>query len=83
MVMERGVRGPNTKNLDYRILKAGEGLESIERRGDIGIIAIRVGDLLISGSDMFTDYITPKMKGRPEVGRYEGKRVGVYMGENR
>ena len=54
----KGFRGQNTPNLGNGILKVGEGFETRERRVVIGIIAIRVEDLLISGSEVFIEYIT-------------------------
>ena len=44
--------------------------EANERRNAIGIIAIRVGDLLISGSGAFIKYITRRMNAKFEVDRY-------------
>ena len=52
-----------------------ENFETYEQRNVIGIIAIHVDDLLISGSEMFIGYITQRMKGEFEVGRYEGNEA--------
>ena len=45
----KGFRGQNTSNLDKGILKANEDFDTSAQRDVIGIIAIHVGDLLISG----------------------------------
>ena len=57
-----GFRGENTSNLDSGILKVGENFETREQRKAIGIIAIHVGDLLISWSEMSIEYIAQGMK---------------------
>ena len=54
----KGFRDPNTENLDNGIIKVGEDFETGGSRGVVGIISIRVGGLLISGCNMFTEYIT-------------------------
>ena len=56
----KGFRDQNTPNLDKGALKVGECSETIEHRDVIGIIAIHVDDLLISGSGMVIEYITQK-----------------------
>ena len=43
-----------------------ENFETGERRTAIGLIAIHVGDLLISGGEMFIEYITQRMKESPK-----------------
>ena len=45
---EKGFRDQNNTNLDKGIFKANEDFDTSERRNVIGIIAIHVGDLLIS-----------------------------------
>ena len=57
-----GFRGKNTPNLYKGILKVGENFETRDTRKVLGIIDIRVGDLLISGSEDFIEYISLKMK---------------------
>ena len=59
----KGVRDQNTPNLDKGILKANQDFETSEQRNAIGIIAIRVDDLLVSGNGMSVVYISQKMKG--------------------
>ena len=61
-----GFRDKNTSNLDKGLLMANEDFETCERRNVIGLIYIHVGDLLISRSVMFTDYITQRMAGNPK-----------------
>ena len=48
-----GFRDPNSPNLDNGILKVIENFETIEQRKVLGVIAIHVEDLLISGVDVF------------------------------
>ena len=62
----KGHRGQNTPNLDKGIFKTGADFETSEQRGEIGIIDIHVGDLLISGSAMFDAYISYRMEGDPK-----------------
>ena len=45
----------------------------------MGPIAIQVGDLLISGSDTFLEYITFRMKGEFEVDTFEENKA-TYIG---
>ena len=45
--------------------------ETDDKRDVLGIIAIRVGDLLISGSDLFDGYISGQLKGECDVDRGE------------
>ena len=54
----KGFRDRNTPNLDKGILKANDGFETSAQREVIGIVSIRVDDLLISGSGMFIGHIT-------------------------
>ena len=61
-----GVRDKNTSNLDQGVLNVNGNFETGERRTAIGFIAIHVGDLLISGSDMFIEYIAQRMKESPK-----------------
>ena len=53
--------------------------ETNERRKAIGIVAIHVVDLLISGSGAFVKYITQRVKEKFEVGRF-GANEATYMG---
>ena len=53
-----GFRDPKSPSLDKGILKVNENFETSEKRKAIGVISIRVGDLLISGGDVFTEYIS-------------------------
>ena len=46
-----GFRDPNSPNVDKVILMVIGNSETIERRNALGIIAIRVDDLLIPGGD--------------------------------
>ena len=55
----------------------GEGFETSDQREVIGIISIHVGDLLISGSDMFIDHITQN-GGKSELDSYGGN-VSTYL----
>ena len=71
----RGFRDQNNTNLDKRIFKAIEDFDTSEQRNVIGVIAIRVDDLLISGSDMFIEYIPHKMNGEFEADSYEGNEA--------
>ena len=66
-------------NLDRGIFKINEFFETKEQRDVVGFIAIRVDYLLNSGSGMFVEYITQRMKGTPEVGRYE-ETDATYLG---
>ena len=77
-----GVRGKNASNLDKGILKAGEDCETCERRNVIGFIAIHVGDLLISGGEMFTECITQRKKDKFEADRYEENEATYFGDEN-
>ena len=45
----KGPRDQNTPNLDKGVLMANEDFETSDQRDVIGIVAIHVGDLLISG----------------------------------
>ena len=45
----------------------------------MGLIAIHVDDLLISGSDTFLEYITSRMKGKFEVDTFEENKA-TYIG---
>ena len=49
-------------NLDQGIFKINEFFETNEKRDVIGLIAMRVDDLLIPGSETFIRYITQRMK---------------------
>ena len=63
---------PNSPNLDKGILKVGGNFETRDKRKALGIIAIRVDDLLISGSAVFIEYISKRMKGKFEADSYGG-----------
>ena len=54
--MEKG--GGNSPNLDKGILKVRGNVETIGKRKVLGIIAIHVDGLLISGSGVFIAYIS-------------------------
>ena len=56
------LRDKNLLNLDQWILKINEFFETNEKRDVIGLIAIHVDDLSISGSETFIRYITQRMK---------------------
>ena len=58
----KGFRDQNTSTLDNGILTTNEDFETSGERDVIGIIAIHVGDLLISGNGMFAEYITHRME---------------------
>ena len=45
----------------------------------MGLVAIRVDDILVSGGDMFIEYITQRMEEKSEVGRY-GENEATYLG---
>ena len=45
-------RDQNSPSLDNGILKVNANIETTEQRKALGIIAIQVDDLLISGSDV-------------------------------
>ena len=45
-----------------------------EKRTSMGLIAIHVDDLLISGSDTFLEYITFRVKGNLKVDTSEGTK---------
>ena len=51
-------RAPDQTNQDKGILKVNENLETGDERKVLGIISIRVDDLLISGSSEFSEYIS-------------------------
>ena len=61
----KGPRDKNNTNLDEGIFKANEDFDTREQRNVIKIIDIRVGELLISGSGMFIDYMPHKMMENP------------------
>ena len=71
-----GFRDENTSNLENSPpIKAGAKFDTCDRGNAIGIIAIHAGDWLISGSEMFTGYITRRMWGNPNrIDRGETKR---------
>ena len=73
-----GFRDQNTPNLDNGALKANEGFEPSEQRDVIGIIDIHVDDLLISGSDMFAEYITQKMTENSKRIAMGGMKRSIY-----
>ena len=85
-----GFRDKNTSNLDKVTLEGGARISGhANKEIPFGIIAIHVGDLLISGSEMFTEYITRSMKGEFEADRYEeieaaylGMRISKVNSEN-
>ena len=66
-------------NLDKSILKANEDFETCEQRNGIWPIAIHVGDLLISGGEVFIEYITRRMTGKSEVDSY-AENESTYFG---
>ena len=72
-------RDQNSPNIDKGILKVSGNFEATEQRKALGIIAIHVDDLLISGGDVFTAYISKRMKGKFGVGSYEGNKA-TYLG---
>ena len=75
----KGFMGKNWSNLDHGIFKINEFFETKEQKDVIGFIAIRLGDLLISGCGMFIEYATQRMKGKSEVDSYEGNEA-TYIG---
>ena len=58
-----GVRDPDHADLDNGISKVIENFETGDKRNVLGIIAIHVADLLISGSSEFAEYISREMRG--------------------
>ena len=56
-----------------------EFFETEERREFVGFIAIRVGELLITGSEMSIERITQRMKGKSEVDIYD-ENEATYIG---
>ena len=75
----RKFRDPNSPNLERGIFKANGNFGDIEQRQALGIIDVRVDDLLISGGDFFTEYASKRMKGKFEVDRYGGNKA-TYLG---
>ena len=65
-------RAPDQTNLDRCILKVNENSETDGERKSFRIIVIRCGDLLISGSDGFIEYISWKLKEMSDVDSYGG-----------
>ena len=61
------------------ILKANGNFETNEQRNALGIISIRVGDLLISGGDVFAEYISQRRNAKSDVDRYGGNK-STYVG---
>ena len=61
-----GFRGRNTSNLDKGVLQEGGNSVTCEQRSFVIAISIHVGDLLISGSEMFTGYSTQRTQGAPK-----------------
>ena len=51
-------RDPNLPHPDIGILKVNDNFETDDKREVLGIIAIRVSDLMISGSDLSIVYIS-------------------------
>ena len=62
MVIGGNFATPDQTNLDKGITEANGNFETDGERKFLGIIAIRAGDLLISGSGGFTEYISWEMK---------------------
>ena len=54
---------PNSTSPDKGILKANGNFETSDKGKAMGAIAIHVEDLLISGSDVFIEYIPNGMHG--------------------
>ena len=59
--------------------KVNENFPNGEKRTAMGLIAIHVDDLLISGSDTFLEYITFRMKEKFEVDAFEENKA-TYLG---
>merc|ERR1712112_657617 len=58
----RRYRDPNKNNIGKNEFKVNENFPNEEKRIAMGLIAIHVGDLLISGSGNSLEYITFRMK---------------------
>ena len=77
-------RDSNSTCREKGILKVGEIVATVEQRGVMGIIAIHVGDLLISGSGVFIKYISKMSKGdsiRIAMGKTK-RPIWVWQSEN-
>ena len=74
--------GENGQNSDRGIFKVGEFFETKEQRDAIGLIAIHVDGLSISGCGVFIEYITQRMTGKFEVDSYGGKWVYLHGNGN-
>ena len=72
-------RGKNNANLDQNILEINEDFETDGRRKAMGIISMRVEDILISGKEMFVEYTTQRINKELEADSYEGKET-IFMG---
>ena len=68
-------RDPDPKNLRNGTLKVNGNFETGEERAALGIISIRVGDLLISGSIEFAWYISCRIKGGIRGDSYGGNKA--------
>ena len=53
-----GFRDESLANLDRNIFKVGADSETKEERNVMGIITIREEEILVSGKEMFLEYIT-------------------------
>ena len=58
----------------------GENFETCDQRSDIWPVSIYVGDLLISGGEVFGDYITQRMRGNSEPDIYL-ENEATYLGD--
>ena len=72
-------RGKNNANLDHNILEGNEDFETDGRRKSMGIIGIRVADILISGKEMFVEYTTQRINKELEADIYEGNET-IFTG---
>ena len=79
MDMERNFAAP-TKQISIKVSpKRIKIAIPMRKERFFGIIAIRVGDLLISGSGGYTEYISREMHGRFVVDSYGGIKKLIYV----
>ena len=71
-------RDPNSPNLDNGILKANAKFGATEQRNVLGIIDIRVDDLLIAGGDFFYRIHFRENVRKSEVDSYGGTKRPIW-----
>ena len=76
-----GFRDKNHTNLDQNILEVNEDFETNECRKVMGIIAIHEEEILMSGKEMFVEYITQRISQEFEADRYaDNETMFMWMG---